>query len=155
MTKGHASPATKILWGQIVIVTSVALLFVWAATQWVAFRLGFQPQLGEPMTEILGLPVAATTLLTALWATGALTGFLYAGHRLAQGLFAADCAAELRLEQATRRLAGTEARHADLFRNALERSVDSDVEGFFVDFNRELHPVVVEGLHSALHRVEA
>ena len=77
------------------------------------------------------------------------------GHRLAQGLFAADCATELRLEQATRRLAGTEARHADLFRNALERSVDGDVECFFVDFNRELHPVVVEGLHSALHRVAA
>ena len=77
------------------------------------------------------------------------------GHRLAQGLFAADCATELRLEQATRRLAGTEARHADLFRNALERSVDGDIECFFVDFNRELHPVVVEGLHSALHRVAA
>ena len=74
------------------------------------------------------------------------------GHRLAQGLFAADCATELRLEQATGRLAGTEARHADLFRNALERSVDGDVECFFVDFNRELHPVVVEGLHSALHQ---
>jgi len=57
MTKGHASPATKILWGQIVIVTGVALLFVWGATQWVAFRLGFQPQLGEPMTEVFGLPI--------------------------------------------------------------------------------------------------
>ncbi len=57
MSKSHTSPATKILWGQIVIVTGVALLFVWAATQWVAFRLGFQPQLGEPMTEVFGLPV--------------------------------------------------------------------------------------------------
>ena len=67
MTKGHASPATKILWGQIVIVTSVALLFVWAATQWVAFRLGFQPQLGEPMTEILGLPVYAPWNVFVWW----------------------------------------------------------------------------------------
>ncbi|MAY45491.1 MAG: MFS transporter [Rhodobacteraceae bacterium] len=35
--------------------------------------------------EILGLPVAATTVLTALWAAGALAGFLIAGHRLAHG----------------------------------------------------------------------
>ncbi|MGK7755170.1 conjugal transfer protein TraG [Roseovarius sp. C03] len=67
MTKGHASPATKILWGQIVIVTSVALLFVWAATQWVAFRLGFQAQLGEPMTEVFGLPVYAPWNVFVWW----------------------------------------------------------------------------------------
>jgi BCD family chlorophyll transporter-like MFS transporter len=35
--------------------------------------------------EILGLSVSATTLLTALWATGALGGFAYAGGRLARG----------------------------------------------------------------------
>jgi type IV secretion system protein VirD4 len=29
----------------------------WAATQWVAFRLGFQPQLGAPWFELAGLPV--------------------------------------------------------------------------------------------------
>jgi type IV secretion system protein VirD4 len=29
----------------------------WAATQWVAFRLGFQPQLGTPWFELVGLPV--------------------------------------------------------------------------------------------------
>jgi len=29
----------------------------WAATQWVAFRLGFQPQLGNPWFELIGLPV--------------------------------------------------------------------------------------------------
>jgi type IV secretion system protein VirD4 len=29
----------------------------WAATQWVAFRLGFQPQLGNPWFELAGLPV--------------------------------------------------------------------------------------------------
>ncbi|MEL6295065.1 MAG: conjugal transfer protein TraG [Pseudomonadota bacterium] len=49
--------ATKILWGQIIIVSIVALLFVWAATQWVAFRLGFQPQLGAPLTALFGLPI--------------------------------------------------------------------------------------------------
>ncbi|WP_299968922.1 PucC family protein [uncultured Roseobacter sp.] len=35
--------------------------------------------------EILGLSVAATTLLTALWAAGALFGFALAGARLARG----------------------------------------------------------------------
>ncbi len=35
--------------------------------------------------EILGLSVSATTLLTAIWATGALLGFAHAGRRLALG----------------------------------------------------------------------
>ncbi|MEM1387255.1 MAG: PucC family protein [Pseudomonadota bacterium] len=35
--------------------------------------------------EILGLSVSATTMLTAIWAIGALIGFLYAGRRLALG----------------------------------------------------------------------
>ncbi len=35
--------------------------------------------------EILGLSVSATTLLTALWAVGALAGFIWAGRRLSQG----------------------------------------------------------------------
>ncbi len=40
--------ATKVLWGQIIVVCLIALLFVWAATQFVAWRLGFQAGLGEP-----------------------------------------------------------------------------------------------------------
>lgn len=55
--KKHHSPATAILWGQIIIVSMVAVLFVWGATQRVAFRLGFQQQLGAPMAELLGLPI--------------------------------------------------------------------------------------------------
>ena len=35
--------------------------------------------------EVLGLSVSATTLLTALWAAGALAGFAWAGRRLAKG----------------------------------------------------------------------
>jgi type IV secretion system protein VirD4 len=50
-------PATKILWGQIVIVSLILLITTWGATQWVAFRLGFQPQLGVPWFELLGWPV--------------------------------------------------------------------------------------------------
>ena len=44
--------ATKILWGQIVVVFTVVLITMWAATQWVAWKLGFQPQLGQPWFEV-------------------------------------------------------------------------------------------------------
>ena len=40
--------ATKILWGQILTVFAIVLLTTWAATQWTAYKLGFQPQLGPP-----------------------------------------------------------------------------------------------------------
>ena len=48
---------SKILWGQILIVALVAVLFVWTATQWTAWRLGFQPELGEPWFSLFGWPV--------------------------------------------------------------------------------------------------
>ncbi|MBX3563921.1 MAG: conjugal transfer protein TraG [Sphingomonas sp.] len=47
----------RILWGQIAVVFAIVLVMVWAATQWTAFRLGFQPQLGNPWFELAGLPV--------------------------------------------------------------------------------------------------
>ena len=40
--------ATKILWGQLIVVGLIVLAFVWAATQWTAWRLGYQAQLGAP-----------------------------------------------------------------------------------------------------------
>jgi type IV secretion system protein VirD4 len=49
--------ATKILWGQISIVLAVVLATIWLATQWTAWRLGFQPQLGSPWFELSGVPV--------------------------------------------------------------------------------------------------
>jgi len=47
----------RILWGQIAVVFTIVLVMTWAATQWVAFRLGFQPQLGSAWFELAGLPV--------------------------------------------------------------------------------------------------
>jgi type IV secretion system protein VirD4 len=49
--------ATKILWGQILLVSLVVLGFVWAATEWTAWCLGFQSQLGQPWFELFGWPV--------------------------------------------------------------------------------------------------
>mgnify|MGYP000144386929 FL=1 len=48
---------TKILWGQILIVLTIVLTTTWAATQWTAWRLGFQAQLGAPWFEISGCPI--------------------------------------------------------------------------------------------------
>ena len=44
--------ATKILWGSIGVVFAIILVTTWAATQWVAWRLGYQPQLGQPWFEL-------------------------------------------------------------------------------------------------------
>ena len=49
--------ATKILWGQILLVCAVVLGFVWAATEWTAWQLAFQPQLGHPWFMLFGWPI--------------------------------------------------------------------------------------------------
>src|SRR6266702_1270151 len=45
--------ATKILWGQLLFVSVVVVAFLWAATEWTAWRLAFQPQL-EPAWFVIG-----------------------------------------------------------------------------------------------------
>jgi type IV secretion system protein VirD4 len=53
-----AMSATRILWGHILAVLVIVLFTMWAATQWVAWKLGFQPQLGHPWFELTsGVPV--------------------------------------------------------------------------------------------------
>ncbi|MCQ4631202.1 conjugal transfer protein TraG [Shinella sp. CPCC 100929] len=47
----------RILWGQITVVLTIVLVMTWAATQWTAWRLGFQPQLGQPWFELAGVPI--------------------------------------------------------------------------------------------------
>ena len=49
--------ATKILWGQILLVCAVVLPFLWTATEWTAWQLAFQPQLGQPWFSLFGWPV--------------------------------------------------------------------------------------------------
>ena len=50
-------PGTKILWGQIIAVACIVLIAIWGATQWTAWRLGFQPQLGAHWFDLGGWPV--------------------------------------------------------------------------------------------------
>jgi type IV secretion system protein VirD4 len=49
--------ATKILWGQILTVFLIVLMTTWGATQWTAWKLGFQEQLGPPWFELFGWPI--------------------------------------------------------------------------------------------------
>ena len=49
--------ATRILWGQVLTVCSIALAFIWAATQWTAAQLGYQAQLGHPWFMVGHYPV--------------------------------------------------------------------------------------------------
>jgi type IV secretion system protein VirD4 len=54
----HVMSATRILWGQIACVLTIVLITTWAATQWTAWRLGYQPQLGHPWFELAsGVPI--------------------------------------------------------------------------------------------------
>ena len=49
--------ATKILWGQVTLVFAIVLITLWGATQWTAWRLGYQIQLGPPWFDLAGIPV--------------------------------------------------------------------------------------------------
>ena len=50
--------STRVLWGQICAALGIVFVTMWAATQWVAWKLGFQPRLGPPWFVLIGgLPV--------------------------------------------------------------------------------------------------
>jgi type IV secretion system protein VirD4 len=47
----------RILWGQIAVVLTIVFVMMWLATQWTAWRLGFQAQLGSAWFELAGWPI--------------------------------------------------------------------------------------------------
>jgi len=49
--------ATKILWGQILVVGLIVLATTWGATQWTAAQLGFQSGLGPPWFRLADRPI--------------------------------------------------------------------------------------------------
>jgi type IV secretion system protein VirD4 len=59
--------AAKILWGQILIVSLVVLAAIWGATQWTAWRLGHQSQLGGPWLSLGGMPVYPPPAFFVWW----------------------------------------------------------------------------------------
>ena len=50
-------PATRILWGAIFVVFSIVLATTWGATQWTAYRLAFQSELGPAWFRLGSLPI--------------------------------------------------------------------------------------------------
>jgi type IV secretion system protein VirD4 len=58
---------TKLLIGQILIVFAIVLAGLWAATQWAAAMLAYQPELGWPWTVVGGFPVYRPWALFAWW----------------------------------------------------------------------------------------
>ena len=47
---------TKILWGQILTIVLIVLATIWGATEYVAWSLGFQGQLGPPWFSLMSWP---------------------------------------------------------------------------------------------------
>jgi len=64
---GTALSGTKIFWGQITVVFLIVLIFIWSGTQWTAWRLGFQPQLGPAWFDLYGIPVYYPPALFWWW----------------------------------------------------------------------------------------
>ncbi len=58
---------TKILWGQILVVGLLALAGIWLATQWTAWSLGFQPQLGPPWFRLGDWPIYPPPAFFVWW----------------------------------------------------------------------------------------
>ncbi len=59
---------TRVLWGQVLIVFAIILMAIWMATEWTAWRLGFQPELGRPWFELAGgVPVYYPPAFFAWW----------------------------------------------------------------------------------------
>ena len=58
---------TKLLIGQILVCFGVVILGVWTATQWAAAMLGYQAQLGESWTVVVGTPIYRPWSLFIWW----------------------------------------------------------------------------------------
>ena len=58
---------SRVLWGQVALVLSIVLTAIWCATEWTAWRLGFQAQLGQPWFAVAGWPVYYPPLFFWWW----------------------------------------------------------------------------------------
>jgi type IV secretion system protein VirD4 len=58
---------TKLLIGQIIAVFAIMILGVWAATQWAAAMLAYQPRLGAPWASPFGQPIYRPWQLFDWW----------------------------------------------------------------------------------------
>jgi type IV secretion system protein VirD4 len=58
---------TKLLIGQILVVFAIVIAGVWAATQWAAAMLAYQPELGLPWFRLDGVPIYHPWALFPWW----------------------------------------------------------------------------------------
>ena len=58
---------TKLLIGQILVVFAIVIAGVWAATQWAAAMLAYQPELGTPWFRLAGVPIYHPWALFPWW----------------------------------------------------------------------------------------
>lgn len=59
--------ATRILWSQILVVFAIVLATTWGATEWTAWRLAFQSELGPPWFKIESWPFYAPPAFFWWW----------------------------------------------------------------------------------------
>ncbi len=59
--------STKVLWGQILVVLLTALTAVWTATEWTAWRLAFQAELGLAWFHLAGFPIYQPLTFFVWW----------------------------------------------------------------------------------------
>ena len=58
---------TKLLIGQILVVFAIVIAGVWAATQWAAAMLAYQPELGLPWFRLDDMPIYHPRALFPWW----------------------------------------------------------------------------------------
>jgi type IV secretion system protein VirD4 len=120
---------TKLLIGQILVVFAIMMLGLWAATQWAAFMLAYQPELGPAWFELGHLPVYRPWALFAWWfhydayapavfdkagALAAASGFLGCAVAVAGSLWRARQSGEVTTYGSARWATASEVRRAGL-----------------------------------------
>jgi type IV secretion system protein VirD4 len=87
---------SKILWLQVFTVFGIVIAAIWGATEWTAWQLAFQPELGSPWWRSAGFPVYLPPAFFWWWfAYGAYAPevFLYGAYIVAAGTLVAIIAA--------------------------------------------------------------
>jgi len=118
-----------ILFGQIVVVIGVASGGVWAATQWTAHALGYQPRLGAAWFDVSGMPVYEPWKLFEWWyfydayapevflrggAVAASSGLLAAGAAIGMAVWRSRLAKHVTTYGSARWAGADEVQHAGL-----------------------------------------
>lgn len=124
---------TKLLIGQILVVFAIVILGVWAATQWAAAMLDYQPRLGAPWLIVFGHPVYRPWALFRWWYSyeayaphvfdkagmlAAASGFLGCASAIAGSLWRARQNRNVTTYGSSRWAFPHEIERAGLFRNA-------------------------------------